>query len=323
MLEFKMKYDVIKSIDLHVADSFVKENKTLNSKGNGEARLYIGPINKNDWNLFFENFKYKVFFKKSDLDNYLNECKFEYEEQNQRYRKDISSDWFSYKEKLKKYDTNILFFDIHANNGSQDENRFYIKSNDEIFKNYFRSILLPNISWIKIEKIKTNKNEILYYFYPYLNFHKIYNHPNKINDEEVKINQDKKIEITTKEQLIKSRRGQGNFRNGVVKEFQKCMFSNIDDVRILNASHIKPWIVCDNNERLDSYNGFLLSPTYDKLFDLGFFTFDDDSRLIVSTHLSSENIKRLFLENGKVYNFKMNEDRKKYLEFHRTKIFKK
>ena len=46
--------------------------------------------------------------------------------------------------------------------------------------------------------------------------------------------------------------------------------SGITSTWILIASHIKPWRVSNNNERLDVYNGLLLLPNLDKLFDKGY-----------------------------------------------------
>ena len=43
---------------------------------------------------------------------------------------------------------------------------------------------------------------------------------------------------------------------------------------LLIASHIKPWHVCDDKERLDKFNGLMLSPNIDALFDNGLITFD-------------------------------------------------
>jgi len=42
-----------------------------------------------------------------------------------------------------------------------------------------------------------------------------------------------KFNETEKEQLIKSRIGQGNFRNRVLNEFKKCLITGVDDKRIL------------------------------------------------------------------------------------------
>jgi len=40
--------------------------------------------------------------------------------------------------------------------------------------------------------------------------------------------------------------------------------------KLLRASHIKPWAACAADaERLDVYNGLLLAPHLDALFDAG------------------------------------------------------
>ena len=57
---------------------------------------------------------------------------------------------------------------------------------------------------------------------------------------------------------------------------------------LLNASHIKPWAVCSDQERLDTFNGFLLSPTYDKAFDNGYISFNDEGIILLSTEIGSE-----------------------------------
>ena len=58
---------------------------------------------------------------------------------------------------------------------------------------------------------------------------------------------------------------------------------------LLVASHIKPWRDADNIERLDQYNGFLLLPNLDKVFDLGFITFRATGEIIVSKQIESIN----------------------------------
>ncbi|MDG4952777.1 HNH endonuclease signature motif containing protein [Actinobacillus equuli] len=72
---------------------------------------------------------------------------------------------------------------------------------------------------------------------------------------------------------------------------------------------------------MDGYNGLLLAPHIDKLFDNGYISFEDDGQLIVSPHLSEQilfewNIKRE-LNVGK---FKSQQ--KLYLDYHRKNIFK-
>jgi len=83
-MEYKI---VVNGIETKIADSFVKKNKMIRGekRGHGEARLYVGSNKRRDWNSFFENFRFKGFFKKSDLLDYLEKSKFEYEVQSQKY----------------------------------------------------------------------------------------------------------------------------------------------------------------------------------------------------------------------------------------------
>ncbi|PIQ91655.1 MAG: HNH endonuclease, partial [Parcubacteria group bacterium CG11_big_fil_rev_8_21_14_0_20_39_22] len=87
------KYELIEQVDnIAVVDSFVKKNKV--GRGNGEARLYLGSQQgQHDFNAFFGDFSPKAFFLKRDFEDYLNDAKFEYEEQEQGYQENISEDW--------------------------------------------------------------------------------------------------------------------------------------------------------------------------------------------------------------------------------------
>jgi hypothetical protein len=68
-------------------------------------------------------------------------------------------------------------------------------------------------------------------------------------------------------QLTKSRRGQGIFKANVRLIENHCRITGVSSIKHLRASHIKPWSVSDNDEKLDGYNGLLLSPHVDHLFD--------------------------------------------------------
>ncbi|WP_081481395.1 HNH endonuclease signature motif containing protein [Treponema sp. JC4] len=74
-----------------------------------------------------------------------------------------------------------------------------------------------------------------------------------------------------------------------------CFISGVSDNRLLIASHIKPWSVSDNKERLDTENGFLLNVLYDKLFDLGIISFTETGDMLISKSLKEENIERLHI----------------------------
>ena len=74
------------------------------------------------------------------------------------------------------------------------------------------------------------------------------------------------------------------------------MFTKIKNPKLLIAGHIKPWAKSDNFERLDRYNGFPLTPTYDKLFGEGYISFDSSGKLLISSVLSNIEIDKFKLD---------------------------
>ncbi len=309
--------------NIGVVDSFVKVNKI--GRGSGEARLYVGSQkNGIDYTTFFDGFTHKCFFVKKDFEDYLNDAKFEYEEQEQGYKKDISENWPKYVEELKDIN-DIEYFDLENATGDKDASRFYIRSYDNIFRDFFRKIALPTITYISILKLKEeSENEIYYYFKPTLDyFYNPFYHPAKIREEEENIKKDKKLKQTQKDQIVKARIGQGEYRKKLLEESTECIITKVNDERILIASHIKPWSVCDDVERTDHNNGLLLTPTYDRLFDQGFISFKNDGAIIISPYISPLNIKKLSLAPNRKYVLPESEKRKEYLEYHRANIFKK
>ncbi len=126
---------------------------------------------------------------------------------------------------------------------------------------------------------------------------------------------------TEKEQLIKARRGQGIFRINLEKIEKGCRLTGVDDERLLIASHIKPWRVSDNFEKLDGNNGLLLSPHVDRLFDRGWLGFSDKGEILFSSYRTALAMKAWGLDPAKnVGSF--NERQRLYLNFHRSNIFK-
>ena len=62
-----------------------------------------------------------------------------------------------------------------------------------------------------------------------------------------------------------------------------------------------------------------MTPTYHTLFDLGFISFEDDGKLLVSPFLSNITKQRLNLKDGQ--NIRLQTGSAKYLEYHRNNIF--
>lgn len=133
-----------------------------------------------------------------------------------------------------------------------------------------------------------------------------------------KTDPEKRTEIET---LIKARLGQGSFRQNVLEQYPSCPLTGLDIQPLLIASHIKPWSVCNNNERLDPFNGLMLAPNINALFDKGLITFDTDGTIKIHPSINPENQKRLGISPN--MKLKIRPKSKKYFEYHRNHVFQK
>lgn len=94
---------------------------------------------------------------------------------------------------------------------------------------------------------------------------------------------------TEAERLVVQRVGQDLFRSALLDYWQgRCCITGLAVPSLLRASHIKPWAKCaSDNERLDVFNGLLLAPHLDALFDGGWISFSDQGGMLVSKQLSA------------------------------------
>jgi hypothetical protein len=125
--------------------------------------------------------------------------------------------------------------------------------------------------------------------------------------------------ITTRESLSLARIGQGKFRTSLIDYWGGCAITNCKTHSLLKASHIKPWKDSSNAERLDVFNGILLMPNYDTLFDKGLITFSEDGHMVTSPTLSSSDIKTIGIKKNVIINFDIKHQ--EYLAFHRDNIY--
>ncbi len=146
-----------------------------------------------------------------------------------------------------------------------------------------------------------------------------------IQNDNVFFKPQKEINTTEKTAQKLIRIGQNTFRSKLLKDMKKCPITNIDDEKLLIASHIKPWIHSTNKERLNHHNGLLLSPLYDKLFDkgIGLITFTLDKEILISKKLSKENTKKLGIYHKQIINNLPIKGREEFLEYHRKYILQK
>jgi len=90
------------------------------------------------------------------------------------------------------------------------------------------------------------------------------------------------VSETEKSNLLKTRIGQGTFRQKLIAYWKGCAVTGYKDCALLVASHIKPWRAASNLERLDHFNGLLLLPNLDRAFDLGLITFEESGAIKLS-----------------------------------------
>lgn len=125
------------------------------------------------------------------------------------------------------------------------------------------------------------------------------------------------LPATERDAVRKSRIGQGRFRNELIQYWEGCAVTGITVRSVLRASHIKPWRDSDNQERLDRYNGLLLAPNLDALFDAGLISFTDAGRIVLSSKLSNNERSLLGVDDNLALRM-VEEPHWKYLHFHRN-----
>lgn len=140
-------------------------------------------------------------------------------------------------------------------------------------------------------------------------------------DDLARIKTERKLKGAERDQLIAARVGQGEFRKRVLAVWHGCALTGCKVPCILRASHIKPWRSCTPTEKLDPYNGLILTPNLDAAFDQGLISFNDKGRLLLSRHLPPTEARKLgILRNVSIT---IRPEHGKYLKHHREKVFLK
>lgn len=315
--------DVFKTM-MTVPDCIVVQSNKI-GKGHGEAKFYIAP--KNDMYDFYgtSGFKAHCFMLKNDLISFMEAIQSEYNCPSYEYsdKEKLPDLW---KERMTMIQSlpSIIHFYIEDQNQISGP-RGYINSKDKNYK-IIREIALPLVSYIYCEKVKYN-HEILYYWKLFVDFDAILEKKNgplvlmygKGKKEDYLKPKEKKKNI----EINNSRNGQGKYREQLLEQCPYCPITMITDERLLIASHIKPWAVSTDKEKIDPYNGFMLSPMYDKLFDKGFITFTNDKHIVLSNFISPQTWKKIGLKgNERFQMLPLDDQRIAYLNFHQQSVFK-
>ena len=124
------------------------------------------------------------------------------------------------------------------------------------------------------------------------------------------------VQITESQALTKVRVGQDKFREALQNYWGGCSVTGYNHIEHLKASHIIPWAI-DESARLDPFNGLLLTPNLDTLFDKGDISFDDNGLIIINPKLSDADCKLLGLHSSMKLR-QVDEQHRKFLHWHRT-----
>lgn len=126
------------------------------------------------------------------------------------------------------------------------------------------------------------------------------------------------VVATTKLEKILKRIGQQTFRREVLMYFNNSFAVTGSEI-LVRASHIKPWRIASDQERIDPANGLALSPVYDAAFYLGLISFSATGGIMISSKFGTQSA-RLGI-TGEERLARLHETHHAYLDWHRKNIF--
>lgn len=170
-----------------------------------------------------------------------------------------------------------------------------------ILKTYFENKRIKNASVMhgEVNKIKGIKQK-----------------KSKKEKTTIKIYENKTVKATMNRRVTQS-----PFRKKLINKYGCCQICGMDILGLLRASHSKPFNKCNVKESIDEYNGLLLCPGHDGVYDGGYIGFNDDGSIILSKYLSEENKKRFNINND--IKIELEPEHSEYLEYHRNHVFRK
>lgn len=133
----------------------------------------------------------------------------------------------------------------------------------------------------------------------------------------------KSLPSTERDATVRQRVGQDLFRKGLLALWQgRCALTGLAVPELLRASHAKPWRDATDEERLDVFNGLLLTAHLDAAFDAGLISFSADGKLLISPRLGIDDMRVLGLERPWPP-IALRSQHVPYLEYHHDRVFLK
>lgn len=132
--------------------------KYATETGNGEAKLYLrrnrGYTSEANYRSFFNDYNCNNVYRfvKRNLINYMN-SDIVYNEYNNNCELYRSADVHYWREKLNEIHNldDYTYFDLESR-WDDSQSRYYIRSSEYIFRDIFRSISLPKLTYLSISK---------------------------------------------------------------------------------------------------------------------------------------------------------------------------
>lgn len=126
---------------------------------------------------------------------------------------------------------------------------------------------------------------------------------------------------TEVERMVRQRVGQDTFRKAMLEYWDgACAVTGVAIPEILRASHALPWAECNTDaQRLDVFNGFLLTANLDALFDRFLISFDQAGYVMVSDLIPAGTRASLGLGSSPKLRW-LTPEHESYLHQHRARL---
>lgn len=123
------------------------------------------------------------------------------------------------------------------------------------------------------------------------------------------------------ERSVRQRIGQNRFREAMLGYWGgACAVTGIAITDALRASHAKPWAECAADaERLDVFNGFLLSANLDALFDRFLISFAEQGEIVIAPALPAKDLQILGITPAMKLRW-ITACHQPYLAYHRARL---
>lgn len=128
---------------------------------------------------------------------------------------------------------------------------------------------------------------------------------------------------TEVERMVRQRVGQNKYRSAMLDYWGgACAVTGVQITELLRASHALPWAECQSDaQRLDVFNGFLLSAHLDALFDRFLISFDEHGRIVFAPNVDLKQLAMIGVTSDMRLRW-IDDKHKNYLKRHKEQTIK-